>query len=221
MTGRFALYAPYAKIKAQFDVEEFAELTPRYNITPGQKILFLSQLNEDHSNHLLYLSWGLVPFWAKDKKIGNRLIIARAETVSDKPAFRQSFKSKRGVIIMSGFFEWKQEQIKQPYYFKNKNDELLAVAAIWDRWQSEEGEVIESCCLITTNANKLMMPIHHRMPALLNKNDLPLWMDNTQCNKPELLKLLNPYSNDGLECYPVTTKMNNSRFNDHQAIEPL
>jgi putative SOS response-associated peptidase YedK len=221
MTGRFALDAPYEKIKAQFAVEEFAELRPRFNITPGQNILFLSQFDEDHSNHLLYLRWGLVPFWAKDKKIGNSLSIARSETVAEKPAFRQSFKSKRGIIIMSGFFEWKQEPTKQPYYFKYQNNELLAVAALWDRWQSEEGEIVDSCCLLTADANKLMIPIHHRMPVLLNKDELSTWMDNTQCDKPELLKLLKPYAKDDLECYPVTTKMNNSRFNQHQAIEPL
>lgn len=221
MTGRFALAAPSEKIKAQFQIEDLEELTPRYNISPGQNILFICHMDTDHSNNVLWLHWGLVPFWAKDKKIGNRLIIAREDSVAVKPAFRQSFKSKRGIIVMSGFFEWLQGVKKQPFYFKNKSDDLLAIAALWDRWQSDEGELIQSCCLITTNPNELVSPIHHRMPVILNNDTIKLWMDNSHCDQSELLALLKPCPGSDLIRYPVTTKMNNSRFNLHEAIEPI
>ena len=221
MCGRFALAAPSAKIKAQFQIEDLEELSPRYNIPPGVDILFLCHLDNEQSNSAFWLRWGLVPFWAKDKSIGNSLANARAETVAEKPAFRQSFKSKRGIIVMSGFFEWRQGIKKQPFYFKNKNDDLLAIAALWDRWQSPEGELIQSCCLITTSANDLMAPVHNRMPVLLDNDSMKEWMDNSQCNQSELLTLLKPYSGSDLMCYPVTTKMNNSRFTLHESIEPI
>lgn len=221
MCGRFALDAPIAKIKSQFCIDDLTEISPRYNISPGQDILFLCHMDEDQSNNALWLRWGLVPFWAKDKKIGNSLANARGETVAEKPAFRQSFKSKRGVMIMSGFFEWQQGVKKQPFYFKNNNDDLLAIAALWDRWQSPEGEVIQSCCLITTSASELMSPVHNRMPVVLNNETMKVWMDNSHFDKPSLLNLLKPYSGSDLMCYPVTPKMNNSRFILHESIEPI
>lgn len=221
MCGRFALDAPSAKIKAQFHIEDLEELTPRYNIPPGLDVLFVCHPDGEQSNKALWLRWGLVPFWAKDKKIGHSLANARAETVAEKPAFRQSFKSRRGIIVMSGFFEWKQGVKKQPFYFKNKHDDLLAVAALWDSWQGPEGELIQSCCLLTTSANKLMEPVHNRMPVLLNNDTMQLWMDNSHCNQAELLGLLKPYSQKDLICYPVTTKMSNARFTQHESIEPI
>lgn len=221
MCGRFALAAPRATIKAQFNLEDLEELAPRYNIPPGLDVLFLCHMEEEQSNNALWLRWGLVPFWAKDKKIGNSLVNARAETVAVKPAFRQPFKSKRGIVVMSGFFEWQQGVTKQPFYFTKNHDELLAVAAIWDRWQSPSGELIESCCLITTDANDLMSPVHHRMPVLLNNEEMKVWMDNSHCNQAALLNLLKPYSGSDLMCYPVTTKMNNSRFTLNESIEPI
>ena len=222
MCGRFALDVPIAKIKAQFQIETLEELTPRYNIPPGLDILFLCHPENASSNSALWLKWGLVPFWAKDKKIGGSLANARAETIAEKPAFRESFKTRRGVVVMSGFFEWQRGVEKQPWYFKDKHDDLLAVAAIWDTWQSNDGlEVIHSCCLVTTEANELMIPIHNRMPVILDGDEMNIWMDNSYCDKPALLRLLQPCRNPDLMCYPVTKKMNNSRFFLPESIEPV
>ncbi|HGT2644395.1 TPA: SOS response-associated peptidase [Legionella pneumophila] len=222
MCGRFGLDAPTNKIKAQFNVNELTDMVPRYNIAPSQDILFLCRSNGEQGNHALFLRWGLIPYWSKDKKIGNSLINARCETVSEKPAFRQSFKSRRGIVVMSGFFEWQQGVIKQPYYFKSPNNNLLAVAALWDSWQSPDGtEVVHSCTLITTSADQLMSPIHHRMPVLLDTEARDLWMDNSHCDTQMLLSLLKPYTGIDLMYYPVSPKMNNARFVSSEAIEPI
>nr|WP_233588703.1 SOS response-associated peptidase [Legionella sp. km535] len=173
------------------------------------------QINE------LHLRWGLIPFWAKDKKEVGMLINARAETLFEKPAFCQPIKSKRGIMVMSGFYEWHLEQgIKQPYYVTSKNQEYLAIAALWDTWQSGD-EVIHSCCLITTDANELMRPIHHRMPVLLSKEDQMIWMNNQEYNPGQLISIMQPCSGDDLISYRVTREMNTAAFDLPDAILPL
>lgn len=222
MCGRFALAASISKIKEQFDLSDLPEVLPRYNISPGQEILFLCQLDDSKELKPLWLRWGLIPFWAKDIKIGNRLANARSETVAEKPAFRQSFKSRRGIFIMSGFYEWHQGSYKQPYYIKAKNDKLLAVAGLWDSWQAPEGGVIRSCCLLTTSANQMMSEIHDRMPVILSAEEMNAWLDNASFDKSKLLGCLHPYVDEqALMSYPVTTKMNNARFESVKAIEPI
>lgn len=220
MCGRFALDTTPQKIKSQFSIDELPVFTPRYNIAPSQEVLVLMQTEE--GLHGEFFSWGLVPFFAKDKVISPPLINARAETVAEKPAFRQAFKGRRGLVIMSGFFEWlRNEEIKQPYYISKKTDELLAVAALWDCWQSKEGEVHYSCCMLTAQSNELMTPLHHRMPVLLTPEEQVLWLNNKEFNAEELLAVLHPYRGDDLQIYPVTPRMNNWRFLAPEAIGPL
>lgn len=192
----------------------------RYNIAPGQDILFLCK-PDDFNIKPLFLHWGFIPFWAKDKKIGTTLVNARSETAAEKPAFRNSFKSKRGIIVMSGFFEWQEDEQRQPLYFKQKDDDLLSIAALWDSWQSESGELIQSCCMLTTEPNQLMQPVHQRMPVILSIDELDTWMDNSHYDKTKLLSLTKPYPKKDLVCYPVTLKMNNARFNLPEAIAPI
>jgi putative SOS response-associated peptidase YedK len=220
MCGRFALVPKSNQVKYQFNLDEDFDFNPRYNIAPGSKVLFLCA-PDSSAVKALNLHWGLIPFWAKDKKISGSLANARAETIFEKPAFRQSIKSKRGIMVMSGFYEWHTDQgVKQPFYFKQQNDSLLAVAAIWDSWQSEH-EIIHSCCLITTSANALMKSIHQRMPVILSKAEQKVWMNNQECNTLQLMELMHPYRPDDLTCYPVTTAMSNSRYESDQAIIPL
>ena len=220
MCGRFTLLASKDQIKTQFDVSELPEFLPQYNIAPSLPVLSIVAV-ENH-NHAVLFRWGLVPYWAKDKKIGNSLTNARAETVNSKPAFRNAFKSRRCLMVMSGFFEWRQEGAnRQPYYIKRQDDSLLAIAAIWESWQSDDGvETIQSCCLITTEANKTLNPIHHRMPVVLDEHAQTIWLNpNTSVN--EALDLLIPYQATKLEVFPVSTKVNSSRYLGSDTIKPL
>lgn len=220
MCGRFAFVPKYDKLRYQFHLNEPVELTPRYNIAPGATVLFLCSPDGSHINPL-NLRWGLIPFWAKDKKSAGALINARAETIFEKPAFRQALKSKRGFMVMSGFYEWRVEQgIKQPYYIKQQQDEYLAIAAIWDTCQIE-GEVIHSCCLVTTSANQLMAPIHQRMPVILSKEDQLVWMNNQEYHPEQLNKIMHPYGGNDLMCFPVTKAVNSSKFDSSESIVPI
>lgn len=208
-------------IRQQFGVAEVPDFLNRFNIAPSLDVLALVAV--DNQWHAVLFRWGLIPFWAKDKKIGNKLANARSETVMDKPSFRRSFQSKRCLLLMSGFFEWQQQvNKKQPYYIESKKrDELLAVAALWDSWQNpEEDEEIQSCCLLTTGANELMKPIHNRMPVILETHEQSVWLDN-QSTTQELTSLLKPYAGSDLHCYAVSTKVNNSRYEEVDTITPL
>ncbi|MBA2710498.1 MAG: SOS response-associated peptidase [Tatlockia sp.] len=220
MCGRFALTATPEKIKAQFELSELPELIPQYNIAPSLAVLAIVEAGS--KPHAVLFRWGLIPFWAADKKIGNSLNNARAETVTAKPAFRRAFKSRRCLMVMSGFFEWQdQGGLKQPFYIKNKNEELLAVAGLWESWQSADGqEVIHSCCLITTQANSLLDLVHHRMPVILDKEGQNKWL-NPKTSIEEALKLLKPCCENELDLYPVSVKVNSSRYLGFDTINPM
>nr|WP_237759432.1 SOS response-associated peptidase [Legionella parisiensis] len=220
MCGRFAYVASYDKLKYQFHLSNSIEITPRFNIAPGAELVCLVEADA-HEIQSVLLRWGLIPSWVTDRKKIGSLINARAETLFEKPAFRQAMKSKRCLMPMSGFYEWHQEDgMKQPYFFQKKNRDLLAVAALWDTWQHEE-EVIHSCCLITTDANPLMLPVHHRMPVILDEEAQAIWLNNTQCDKAQLIALMKPYPYDDLEGYRVTTLVNKADFDHPLAMEPL
>ncbi|ARM35526.2 SOS response-associated peptidase (plasmid) [Legionella longbeachae] len=220
MCGRFAYVASYDKLKYQFHLSNSIEITPRFNIAPGAEVVCLVETNI-HEIQSVLLRWGLIPSWTTDRKKIGSLINARAETLFEKPAFRQLMKSKRCLMPMSGFYEWHHEGgVKQPYFFQKKNHDLLAVAALWDTWQ-HENEVIHSCCLITTDANSLLEPVHHRMPVILDEEAQAIWLNNTQCDKAQLMALMKPYSYEDLEGYRVTTLMNKADFDHPLAMEPL
>ncbi|WP_115704607.1 SOS response-associated peptidase [Legionella sainthelensi] len=220
MCGRFAYIASYERLKYQFNSTNWVEITPKFNIAPGTDVLCLIKTNS-HEVHSVLLYWGLIPYWTTDRKKIGSLVNARAETLFEKPAFRNAMKSKRCLMPMSGFYEWHMESgVKQPYFFRKKNQELLAVAALWDTWQSAT-EVIHSCCLITTEANFVMQSVHHRMPVILDKEAQSLWLDNSQCPKEELLALLKPYFNEDLQGYRVSTLVNKADFEHPLVIEPL
>lgn len=219
MCGRFAFVPQEARLRAQFGVDEVLISTPRYNIPPTATVLFLCIVEGQMKP--LYLRWGLVPSWVKDlKKIG-MLNNARAETVFEKPAFKHAARAKRGIIVMSGFYEWHTEEgRKQPYYFKQQADEYLAIAALWDTCQLGT-EVIHSCALVTTRANELMAPVHERMPVILPPPQQQLWMNNEMTQVDELKELLLPYEGNDLVRYPVTPAVNSSRFDSPEFILPI
>ncbi len=220
MCGRFAYVVSYDKLKYQFNLSNSIEITPRFNIAPGADVVCLVETNA-HEVQSVLLRWGLIPSWTTDRKKIGGLINARAETLFEKPAFLQPMKSKRCLMPMSGFYEWHQEDgVKQPYFFQKKNHDLLAVAALWDIWQHED-EVIYSCCLITTDANRIMEPVHHRMPVILDEVAQSIWLNNSQCDKAQLLALMKPYPYEDLEGYRVTTLMNKADFDHPLAMQPL
>ena len=219
MCGRFILTSPGRVLAAQFELQHEPELTPRYNIAPTQQVPAIKM--DTGGRRLEMLKWGLVPFWAKDASISARLINARCETLSEKPAFRAAFKSRRCLIPANGFYEWMKERgKKQPYLFKFTDGSLFAFAGLWERWESKDGVALESCTIITTDANELVQPLHDRMPVILKNKDYALWLDPIA--KREILQpLLIPYPSVEMKCYPVSPNVNKATYDNPDSIEPL
>jgi putative SOS response-associated peptidase YedK len=217
MCGRFTRTVDVEKIAQEFGVEEIElSLKPSYNIAPTQQVAAIIQ---DDKKRLVTMRWGLIPSWAKDESIGNKLINARAETVSEKPSFRTPFKRKRCLVIADGFFEWqKQGGEKQPFYIHLKSDKPFAFAGLFDVWDSPD-ETITSCAIITTEANELMEPIHDRMPVILSRKDADFWIA-TQDEPKDLLELLKPYPSKLMEAYAVSKLVNAPRNNTPDCVKP-
>jgi putative SOS response-associated peptidase YedK len=174
---------------------------------------------------LVQVKWGLIPFWSKDTSIGNRLINAGAESAAEKPAFRSAFESKRCLVPADGYYEWKKEKggQKQPYLARNSDGSPFAFAGLWERWQApeEEEEVIESCTILTTDANDLTQPIHDRMPVILKPQDYELWLD-LQVKAPNLLKpLLRPYPSEEMIVQAVSAKVNKASYDAPDCVEAV
>ncbi|MGK7873213.1 MAG: SOS response-associated peptidase [Xenococcaceae cyanobacterium] len=218
MCGRFTQASSVPSISQTFNLADVPLQQPRYNVAPTQQVMTILRLSPDSEREVKMLRWGLIPSWAKDIKIGAKLINARAETVAEKPSFRSAFRHRRCLIVADGFYEWqRQDGKKQPFYFQMKDKRPFAFAGLWERWQVYSDEVIESCTILTTEANEIMRPIHHRMPVILEAKDYDLWLD-IQVNQRELLQpLLTPYS-ESMSAYPVSTKVNNVRNESPELI---
>jgi len=221
MCGRYTLAESPRKLAKRFDVPETPDLPfdgQRYNIAPTQQVPIVRQ--RDNAREMVLAKWGLIPSWAKDMKIGNQLINARADTVATKPSFRSAFKARRCLIPADGFYEWQKTQDgKQPVYIRMKDKEPFAFAGLWEQWRPEEGEAVESCTIITTDANELMGPIHNRMPVILAPYDYATWLKMDE--KPEMLTaLLKPFPPDQMEAYPISKLVNNPRNQGEKLIEP-
>lgn len=220
MCGRFTLSQPNNAIASAFNIAQIPPLEPRYNIAPTQLIPSIVSA-PGGEKQLQMLRWGLIPSWAKDAKIGAKLINARAETVSEKPSFKAAFKRRRCLIIADGFYEWqRQEKQKQPYYFRLQNAQLFAFAGLWEQWKSPDEDIINSCTILTTEANDLLRPIHDRMPVILESKDYGLWLDS-EAQQPQLQQLLRPYQADLMTSYTVSTKVNNPKNNTPECINSL
>ncbi|MFT8316805.1 MAG: SOS response-associated peptidase [Sporolactobacillus sp.] len=218
MCGRYTLIAPFVLLIERFNTPKHIDETdyqPAYNIAPGQKILAV--INDGTNNRLGYLHWGLIPPWAKDKRIGYKLMNARAESLAEKPSFRSAFLQKRCLIIADSFYEWKHDtekkKMKTPFRFQLKSGELFAMAGLWERWQSPQGEQLFSCTIITTVANERMAPIHDRMPVILRKEDESLWLNPNLHAPADLNRLLKPYDAELMEAYPVDQAVNKVKNN--------
>jgi putative SOS response-associated peptidase YedK len=222
MCGRFALSISSVVIAKLFELDEVPDIQPRFNIAPSQPIAaILRQGRQEAKRILKQLQWGLVPFWAKDPSIGSRMINARSETVAEKPAFRHAFARQRCLIPASGFYEWqKVKGGKQPFFVRLQDEDCFAMAGLWDRWQGKE-KIIESCNILTTDANELMKPIHNRMPVILKPEDYALWLDPEKTEKEQLLELLRPFSPNAMVAFAVSRRVNHPTHDAPDCIDPL
>jgi putative SOS response-associated peptidase YedK len=225
MCGRFTLSKSTEEVAARFAIEQIAfDLTPRFNIAPGQPIAVVTQNNatSNHSRTLDAFKWGLVPFWAKDPKIGNKMINARAEGLAEKPSFKQALVKRRCLIPTDGFYEWmKKGKEKQPMHIHARSGEVLAFAGLWEEWKQPDGSPLRTCTIITTAPNKLMASIHNRMPAILRPEDEELWLDMDNKDVPELLQALKPFPDEALQAPPVATLVNNPAFDAPQCVDSV
>lgn len=191
-------------------------LEPNYNVSPS---FVMPVITKNSPKKIQFMKWGLIPSWAKDPSIGNKLINARAESILEKPSFRNSFKNKRCLVPATGFYEWKKdENTKIPYYFKPKDDSIFSFAGLYDVWVDAEGKEILSYTIITTEPNELMRPIHNRMPVILRIEDEDKWL-YLNSKYSELIDLLKPSESETLEKYQVSSEVNNPRNNSEILIK--
>lgn len=225
MCGRFTQKAPWEKVSREFSIANTPSKTlfePRYNIAPTQIIAAVREL--ESTREAAELKWGLVPSWSKDESIGNRMINARAETITEKPSFREAFRSRRCIIPASGFYEWQKAEkgAKQPFYFYLKDRELFGFAGLWEEWLDKQtGELLETCTIITTEANEVLKPVHERMPVILKAQDYDEWLDPKERNTDKLQTLLAPYPAKEMDSHPVSRSVNITTTNTAELIAPI
>ena len=221
MCGRFTLTVDPAEIADTFGSFTFpTQFAPRYNIAPTQPVLAVPN---DAKNKADFFIWGLIPSWAKDPSIGNKLINARGETVAEKPSFRGGFKYKRCLILADGFYEWKTQpgaKTKTPYFIHMKDRQPFAFAGLWDEWQSPEGSALRTCTIITTEPNELMSSVHNRMPVILDPKDYDLWLDAAPQTPDKLFHLIKPFPADGMSAHPVSTLVNKPGNDRPECVVP-
>lgn len=223
MCGRYTVGAEPSALIEHFEPDEvLLALQPRYNVAPSQVVAIL-RYDEQARRVLAPARWGLVPSWAKDPAIGNRMINARAETVADKPAFRAALRRRRCIVAADGFYEWRKLQTtKQPYWIGLTQRTPMGFAGLWERWQpADGGEVLESCTIITTEANAIVAPIHARMPVVLHPHDYARWLDPAVQNAGEVTPLLVPYPATEMIAFPVSRAVNSPRNDEPSLREPV
>lgn len=227
MCGRFVSVASPELLTQHFGVEtvETGDLGARYNLTPRSLVYGVTATGGVRT--LEALRWGLVPFWAKDLKIGDRMINARAETVAEKPAYRHAFQKQRCLLPATAFYEWQKlpgKKTKQPWLFRPRDGEPIAFAGLWESWRDpddEDAAPLRSTTIVTTNANDLMAPVHDRMPVILPESAWERWLDPENHDVAGLRELLVPAAEDVLERYPISTKVNSPRNQGPELLEPV
>lgn len=223
MCGRYTLSAPGDEIALLFDLGDVPQMAPRYNLAPTQESAVVRVLAPGGPRQLDRLKWGLIPYWAKEAAIGNRLINARAETLGEKPAFKLSFKKKRCLVVTDGFYEWKKEGVaKQPYFIHRQDGKPFAFAGLWSSWRDpERSATVETYTILTTEPNDLMRPLHNRMPVILAKPSFEEWLDPKLEDTAKLQPLLVPAPIEGFEAYPVSRAVNNPIHDAPDCVQRL
>ena len=223
MCGRFVGFRNIEQLKVYFPIEvEKCDSIINYNVAPSQKILAVARI--DGRNVLDQYHWGLVPYWAKDSSIGNKMINARSETVATKPSFRQAFKKRRCLILADGFYEWKsQKGIKQPILFTLPDKSPFAFAGLWETWKDghTSDQIYQSCTILTRKAEGPIQIIHHRMPVILKPGEYDYWLDTENRDAEELQKRLQTKFVSELISHPVDKKVNSVRNNNLSNLEPV
>lgn len=222
MCGRYSLATDYDAINDRFmlrgGVRVPMQFRPRYNIAPTQEVLTVVNAT-GRWNEPRMMKWGLIPFWAKDASIGNRMINARAETISKKPAFRNAFRQRRCLVVADGFYEWRKDgRHTVPMRIILKTGEAFGFAGLWETWESPEGTAIETCSIVTTTPNAVMEPIHNRMPVILPRKAESVWLDIAISNTAALQELLVPYPAEEMEAYEVSTMVNSPTNDTPEAL---
>ena len=221
MCGRFSLWVQFGDLLKAFPDFEFPEaLPPRYNIAPTQQVAVVPN---DGEKEVRFFHWGLIPFWAKDAKIGSRMINARAESLAEKPTFRVPYRKRRCLILADGFYEWYKEpgsRFKTPMYIRLASGDPFAFAGLWDVWRPDENPVY-SCTIITTEPNELVGSIHNRMPAILPRTAYDRWLEPEEQEPATLQELLAPYPGDEMIAYPVSRSVNSPGNDTPDCIVPV
>lgn len=221
MCGRFTLATDPNDLRAAFPQFTFPDdLTPRYNVAPSQPVAVVPNNSQ---NKVALFRWGLIPAWAKDPSIGDRMINARAESLVEKPSFRTAYRRRRCLILADGFYEWQQEpgrKTKTPMYIRLTSGKPFAFAGLWEAWRSPDESTILSCTIITTAPNELLEQIHNRMPVILDPEAYDLWLDPAEQSPDRLAALLKPYPSDLMMAYPVTRLVNNPESDVPECIVP-
>lgn len=222
MCGRFTIAFDLADLSDELGLGEIPlDWEPRYNVAPGQPVLAATDAAARRAE---WLRWGLIPYWAKDPAIGNKLINARAETLAEKPSFRSAFQKRRCLIFADGFYEW-QKSVSgkggtQPYYFKRKDGRPFAFAGLWEIWQpGREDEAVKTCTIITTSANEVVAPVHERMPVMLSKEDAWKWVSDGP--GVDINRLLVPFEAELMEAYPVGPYVSKPGYESAVCREPI
>ncbi len=219
MCGRFTYAKEFREIRIRYNVDrDFPLFRPRYNIAPGQEVAVV--FNRDGGRSLGMMHWGLIPSWAKDPSIGNKMINARAETLSEKPSFKRLIAKRRCLVLSDGFYEWRKEgKRKAPMRIRLKTGEPFGFAGLWDSWRKPDGSDLQTFTIITTEANELLKPIHDRMPVILPEEAEQQWLGFDVKDTSELLSLLKPYPSDLMEAYDVSLLVNSPRNDLPECIE--
>lgn len=222
MCGRFTLGLTPEELAEAFALDELPEgELPRYNIAPSQQV---AALTTPRPRRVTWLRWGLVPSWARDPAIGARLINARAETLAEKPSFRDAFRRRRCLILADGFYEWKKEgSTKRPFHLRRRDGQPFAMAGLWEVWKGpdEGAEPLRTCAIVTTRPNDLVRRIHDRMPAILPPDRRASWLGSQEGDPAALAALLAPIPPEELEAFPVSPRMGSAAFDDPKCVEPV
>lgn len=232
MCGRFTLKTPAADWLPMFGIDasisDSLHISPRYNIAPTQLVSAIRM--QDESRSAVQLRWGLIPFWAKDKSIGNRMINARSETAASKPAFRAAFKSRRCLVVADGFYEWlKTAEGKQPVHICMQDRQPFAFAGLWESWREKNSDAdsegddnaVESCTILTTSSNELLADVHDRMPVILDPDDYDLWLDSEFKDSDQLQQLMLPFDSGEMEFFKVSKTVNSPKNDVLECVEPI
>ena len=219
MCGRFSLTADIGELASRFEFDgNRLDLEPNFNVAPTQNVLTVLGGENRRGG---FMRWGLIPHWAKTASIGSRMINARAETVAQRPAFRDAFRKRRCLVLADSFYEWQRAgSVRKPMRIIMESGEPFAFAGLWAMWRDSEGNRIPSCTVITTEANDLLRPIHHRMPVILPREMEEFWLDRDMQDIAVLENALTAYPSELMQTYQVSTLVNSARNNGPQVVEP-